>query len=886
MDIKCYFKDDKGTFIVENAQNLSYLYFPLVNEGTLKGAITPSLHGDLKVDNNHFALLPVSVEDLANNDLQRNVFFVVNNKEVYSTSGKTPLQLLNQDKVDVEGGFLYHKVKRSNQNYEIKVTSFIPNVERNIELHQVTYFNKSDKKIKIKPILSVPLYSRSADNVRDHRHVTSLLNRSVIKNNGIINTPTLSFDERGHLKNDMSYGVYFDGDIKILNYYPLMEEFIGEGGHLAYPKVLFNEGMNGYKVGERFEGYEMIGGFEFEPINLKPNEELSFVFSIIIEKGEHEVEETFNKYGKVSLFNDLFKENNKYWEDKLSVLDFKTKDKEFNLWLKWVSLQPILRRLYGNSFLPFHDYGKGGRGWRDLWQDCLSLLILDYDKVKPILYSSFAGVRSDGSNATIIGFYDNEFKADRNNIVRVWMDHGAWPLLTVKNYLDMSGDIEFLFNDQTYFKDQFCFYTKMIDTSYKAEMGNLVYDKNNNVYQGSILEHVLIQNLVPYYNVGDHNIIRLEDADWNDGLDLAKENGESVAFTALYAYNLETLSEILKYFDSKGIKKIDLLKEIQLLLVDHDFESIEVKHRILNTYFTKVSRQVSGEKITVTCLELASKLSELANSLKVNIQKEWLEDGELGWFNSYYDNDGNQVDSVKESKMTLTGQVFAIMGNIASNEQINKILNASRKYLYDASVRGYRLNSPLGENKMNLGRFMGFGYGHKENGAIFSHMQMMYAYSLIKRGFVKEGRDIIDGTFEYVKNIIKSKMYPGIPEYFDIKGRGVYTYLTGSASWVIITMINKIFGVKGYYGDLLLEPKLLKKDFENERCSLKVKISSKICNINYININDLDFGEYMIDSVIINKKKVDFKRHGEGVIINKEELRDVNDIDVYLTFKD
>ena len=38
--------------------------------------------------------------------------------------------------------------------------------------------------------------------------------------------------------------------------------------------------------------------------------------------------------------------------------------------------------------------------------------------------------------------------------------------------------------------------------------------------------------------------------------------------------------------------------------------------------------------------------------------------------------------------MTLTGQVFAIMGNIASNEQINKILNASRKYLYDASVRG------------------------------------------------------------------------------------------------------------------------------------------------------------------------------------------------------
>ena len=39
---------------------------------------------------------------------------------------------------------------------------------------------------------------------------------------------------------------------------------------------------------------------------------------------------------------------------------------------------------------------------------------------------------------------------------------------------------------------------------------------------------------------------------------------------------------------------------------------------------------------------------------------------------------------------------------------------------------------------------MGFGYGQKENGAIFSHMQMMYAYSLIKRGFVKEGRVLME----------------------------------------------------------------------------------------------------------------------------------------------
>lgn len=883
MKVRCYFKDDKGTFIVENAQDISYLYFPLVNEGSLRGAITPSLHGDLKIDNNHFALLPVSVEDLANNDIMRNVFFVVNDEKVYSTSGKTPLQLLNKDRVNVEGGFLYHKVNRLNDDYEIEVTSFIPVIDKNIELHHVTYINKSNESIKIKPVLSVPLYSRGAEHVRDHRHVTSLLNNAVIKENGIVNTPTLNFDESGHKKNTYSYGAYYSGKFKVANYYPLQEEFIGEGGHLVYPKSLFNKGDNGYQVNDRFNGYEMIGGIELEEVNILKDERISFVFSIIIGEGEDEVDSIYHDYGLESSFEYLLEENKKYWENKLSVLNFNARDKEYNLWLKWVSLQPILRRLYGNSFLPFHDYGKGGRGWRDLWQDCLSLILLDYDKVKPLLHSSFAGVRNDGSNATIIGFKDNEFIADRNNIVRVWMDHGAWPLLTVKNYLDFSGDIEFLLSEQTYFKDKFSFYTKTIDESYDHKSANVVLDKSNLVYKGSIFEHLLIQNLVPYYNVGDHNIIRLEDADWNDGLDMAKEKGESVAFTSLYAYNLKTLADISKYLFNQGIKHVEILEEVKLLLSNHDHDNILAKQRILNTYLTKVSRFVSGNKVDMRTDELASRLNELALNLEKQVQNEWLESDDFGWFNSYYDNDGKRVDNVDgDVKMNLTGQVFSIMSGIANKNQIEKIVKSVNKYLLDEKTKGYRLNSKLGENKFNLGRFMGFGYGHKENGSLFSHMQIMFSYALIKRGFVKQGRAIIDNIYKYAKDISKSKMYPGIPEYFDIKGRGVYPYLTGSASWVIITLVNLVFGVSGYYGDLLLQPRLFKSDFDNNKCSIKVKVGHKLCHINFHNENELDYGEYKINDVIINSKKVDLLKHEDGILINKDEIDDSSVIDVYL----
>ncbi len=60
-----------------------------------------------------------------------------------------------------------------------------------------------------------------------------------------------------------------------------------------------------------------------------------------------------------------------------------------------------------------------------------------------MLLNNFAGIRVDGSNATIIGSKPGEFIADRNKIPRVWMDHGVWPFLTTQLYIDQTGDLPF-----------------------------------------------------------------------------------------------------------------------------------------------------------------------------------------------------------------------------------------------------------------------------------------------------------------------------------------------------------------------------------------------------------------------------------------------------------
>ncbi len=83
----------------------------------------------------------------------------------------------------------------------------------------------------------------------------------------------------------------------------------------------------------------------------------------------------------------------------------------------------------------------------------------------------------------------------------------------------------------------------------------------------------------------------------------------------------------------------------------------------------------------------------------------------------------------------------------------------------------------------------------KKNGAMFSHMAIMYANALYKRGFVEEGYDVINLIFKHCSEFDKSRIYPGIPEYINEKGRGMYNYLTGSASWLLLTVLTETFGV-------------------------------------------------------------------------------------------
>src|SRR6056297_2400449 len=887
------FTGKNGEFRLENADNNNRLYFPLTNEAGMMSAISPLLNGDIKTGQNTFAMEPVSIDNLHNNRSARNFWLLIDDQTLWSAAGNSAKQISQKyseaeaESTTVEAGFLWHKIIRINQEYNLKseITNFVPANNDKVELMQVKITNKGDKARKITPTAAIPIYGRSADNLRDHRHVTSLLHRTKTIENGVTVSPTLSFDERGHKKNKAAYAVVGadQSGKKPIGFYPVLEDFIGRGGFLDWPEAAAKKMDNYLEAGAEIDGYESIGALRFEDINLEPGEEKTYVLAVVIEEENDDlIADAAKKYCSREKFENYLQENKDFWKKKLDKLQFDSADNKFDQWMRWVNLQPILRRIYGCSFLPHHDYGRGGRGWRDLWQDCLALLIMEPEGVRETLLNNFAGVRIDGTNATIIGSKPGEFIADRNNISRVWMDHGSWPFLTTKLYLDQSGDLDFLLEKQSYFKDSHTAFGNQIDENWNREDGNKLLDQEDNIYQGSILEHLLVQHLTLFFNVGDNNNLRLEGADWNDGLDMAEENGESVTFTALYASNLLEMAEILEGLKSKNkVETIELAQELKILLdsltESVNYDSVAAKHEQLNKYFAAYDHKVAGKKNKFNIDSLINDLEEKANWIIKDLREnEWLENKEgYKWFNGYYNNDSQRLEGDFDSgvRMTLTGQVFPIMGGVATEDQIEEIIKTADNYLKDDNVGGYRLNTNFNEVLMNMGRAYGFAFGHKENGAMFSHMAVMYSNALYQRGFAEAGNEVISSIYNQCINFEESKIYPGIPEYINNRGRGLYHYLTGSASWLLLTMVTQVYGVRGKLGDLVLAPKLMPEQFDQAgKASISTIFADRDLNITYSNPEKLSYQDYEIKAVLLDDQEIEFELSEDEVLIERDLL--------------
>ena len=153
-------------------------------------------------------------------------------------------------------------------------------------------------------------------------------------------------------------------------------------------------------------------------------------------------------------------------------------------------------------------------------------------------------------------------------------------------------------------------------------------------------------------------------------------------------------------------------------------------------------------------------------------------------------------------------------------------------------------------------------------------MAVMYANALYSQGFAKEGFKALNALYRQSVNFEKSRIYPGIPEYFGKGGRGLYQFLTGAASWYVLTVVTKMYGIEGEYGNLTITPRLLKEQFDAEgKCAISLPFKGTELFVEYINPGRSDYGEYKIVSAVLNDREPLTCDGNRAVLKNTELLR-------------
>ena len=75
----------------------------------------------------------------------------------------------------------------------------------------------------------------------------------------------------------------------------------------------------------------------------------------------------------------------------------------------------------------------------------------------------------------------------------------------------------------------------------------------------------------------------------------------------------------------------------------------------------------------------------------------------------------------------------------------------------------------------------------------------------------------------------------------------MYHYLTGAASWYMLTLMTEVFGVRGASGSLIISPKLVREQFnEAGAAALELCFAGKAFRVTFVNLSGKDYGQYQV----------------------------------------
>jgi len=259
-------------------------------------------------------------------------------------------------------------------------------------------------------------------------------------------------------------------------------------------------------------------------------------------------------------------------------------------------------------------------------------------------------------------------------------------------------------------------------------------------------------------------------------------------------------------------------------------------------YRKKVFMGFDGAEQVLSVATVQTFLATVSGYLDAAINKARTPEGIV----TYFSYEAEQYQEVEDGKAVVTrfkqkpiplfleGFVHAL--RIAKPEEVRRLYDAARNSeLFDKKLGMYRVNEPLGENALELGRIGVFNYGWLENGSIFLHMHYKFVLEMVRVGLIEEFYSQIEqllvafrDPMEYGRNPVENSSFL-VSSGFAIDprqhGRGCVARLSGSTVEFLHLWTHLFLGATPFVfeeGRLLFRPApVLSKTFfsTNEQCA-------------------------------------------------------------------
>jgi len=536
---------------------------------------------------------------------------------------------------------------------------------------------------------------------------------------------------------------FFEVDDVITTFTADRTEFIGRNGLLSNPEAMNKARLSG-KFGAGLDPCAAIQSvFELEDDG---DYEIIFKLGAGNDMG-HAVSLMRQFKGTATVYSALKKVQN-YWQKTLGIIQIETPDAALNILTNgWLNYQALACRVWARS--GFYQSG-GAFGFRDQLQDVLSLL-----HNKPAIVRE--QILLNASRQFKEGDVQHWWHPPAGRGVRTTCsDDYLWlPFVTAK-YVLHTGDTAVL-DENIHFLEG-----RLLNLGEESYYDLPVQsDQSANLYSHCVKA---IENGLKF---GVHGLPLMGSGDWNDGMDKVGEHGrgESV-WLAFFLYDV-------------------LLR------------------------FSEVAKAKGDREFYRKCTDQAMQLQKSID------QNAW--DG--NWYRRAYFDDGTPLGSVEndECKIDSIAQSWSVLSTAGDRQKVNKAMQSAGKYLVKKDIGIIQLfDPPFDKSALNPGYIKGYVPGVRENGGQYTHaaIWLVMAYAALKDKAttwqllqminpINRGNDAAAiATYKVEPYVMAADVYAVSTH----KGRGGWTWYTGSAGWMYQLIIESFMGIKRTSDELSFDP--------------------------------------------------------------------------------